>query len=467
MNVLLVFPHTSERNIRPPLGLGYVASYLRSNIVGVKIRILDLTLFDDWVGMFEAVVWEFKPQVVGFSVPTVAYSNARELVRLLGKHRCVETVVFGGPHPSACSREVVAENPGVVVVRGEGERTFYEIVAGGMGGLGNILGVTFMGAEGVVETPVRPFIHDMDSVLSPARDLLNLHLYREKFRGYIFTTMMTSRGCPFQCVYCCKATLGTRWVPMSAERIMAELKEIKEVYGYDAILFQDDLFTLSEARIHKLCDLLLEEKLGIKWICVTRVDTVSPTLLEKMRKAGCISINFGVESGNPKILESIKKGITLEQAAYAFKWCRQLGIVTAANFMIGLPEDTAETIQDTIAFAKKLEPDYVQFTLTTPFPDTGLWRTMDVGGLIEKPVDWDYFRSYGLTSYGGIKPYFRHKNFTLDELLIWVRVAEKELRRHIILREVRRLNFGWLIRGVVDKAYQRMRGGSNKKRFKS
>lgn len=453
-NMLLVYPHCLERNIRPPLGIGYIASFLRKKIKNIKIRIIDLTLYNNWKTTFEELLKEFKPNVIGFSVPTVAYTNAKELAEIAKKFDFVEKIIFGGPHPSACTKSVLEENPDTIIVKGEGEITMYEIAKEKR--LDTIKGISFVKNGKIIENSERPFIEDLNILPFPARDLMELEKYKEYFQNFRFTTIMSSRGCPFRCIYCCKATLGTRWIPRNPENIIKEIVEIKKIYGIENIFFHDDLFTFSEERILKFCDLLERNNLKLKWQCVTRVDRVSRKLLKRMKDVGCFLINFGVETGNQKIMNSIRKGITLEQAENAFKWCKEIGIYTLANFMIGLPEDTPKTIKNTIDFAKKLDPGSAQFTLTTPFPDTELWRIMEEEELIEKPVDWNFFRSYGLTSYDDYVACFGHKNIDVKKLFQFVKIAEKEFKKYVIIREIKRLHFLWISKGLLKILYKKL-----------
>ncbi len=462
--ILLVYPHCLEKNIRPPLGIGYIASFLREKNKKTEIKILDLTLHSNWEETFENMVENFRPNIVGFSVPTVAYNNAKELKKIAKKFDFVEKIIFGGPHASACTKSVLEENKDIIVVKGEGEITMNELMEGKK--LDKIMGISFVKDGKIVENQERPFIENLDSLPFPARDLMELEKYEEYFQNFRCTTIMSSRGCPFRCIYCCKATLGTRWIPRTPENMIQEIIEIRDVYGIRNILFHDDLFTFNEDRIIKFCDLLESHRINLKWQCVTRVDRVSFKLLKRMKDTGCVLINFGVETGNQEIMNSIRKGITLEQAKNAFKMCRELRIKTLANFMIGLPKDTIKTIGDTINFAKKLNPDNAQFTLTTPFPDTELWRIMEEDGLINKPVDWNFFRSFGLTSYDDYVAFFRHKNVDVKKLFEFVDIAESEFKKYVIIREIKRLNFLWFAKGSFKIFRKKFFGNKNIKHFR-
>ena len=452
-NILLVYPPCLEANMRPPLGLAYLASYLRDKISNIEIRILDLTLYREWEDRFIEELDIFNPEIIGFSVPTVGYENTKHLLSIIRRRNFVKMVVLGGPHPSAMPKSILEENPDIVIVKGEGEQTLGELIEGK--NMHDIAGIVYINDSKVIETKNRPFIQDLDSIPHPARDLLQMDKYKENFEGFPVTTIMSSRGCPFHCIYCCKATLGTRWVGRSAENVVDEIIQIQYQFGIRIIMFHDDLFSFDKDRVIKMCHLLKEKNIDIKWLCVTRVDLISKQLLETMHAAGCVSINFGVETGNVDIMHSIKKGITHEQAINAVRWCRQLGIDTAANFMIGLPEDTESTIADTIKFAKQLNADRTQFTLTTPHPDTELWDILFREGRISLPIEWGFFRVISLSKYKNMKPYFVHKHLSFEKLVEYTILAEKEWKRHMLFREVKKLNFRWLIKKTIEVVIRR------------
>ena len=199
--------------------------------------------------------------------------------------------------------------------------------------------------------------------------------------------MMTSRGCPYQCIFCDR--LGKKFRAASAEYVVKEISACLEL-GIDHIFFHDDTFTIDKKRVLDICRLLKENSLKIKFSLRSRVNTIDEDIIKALKDAGCVRISFGVESGVQRILKRIKKGITLEQAESAFRLAKKYKIKTLADFMIGHPDETVEDIHETIRFTKRLKPDYVQFSVTTPYPATDLYREGIEMGIIAG----DVWRSY-------------------------------------------------------------------------
>ena len=206
--------------------------------------------------------------------------------------------------------------------------------------------------------------------------------------------MMTSRGCPFRCSYCTShLTFGKSFRYHGPQRVIREMFELKEKYGADTIQFYDETFTLNRGRVSQLCGEILKQKLKIPWACFTRVNLVDEELLKKMRSAGCYQIFYGVEAATQRLLNIIKKDITLEQIENAFKWTRRAGIETLASFMIGLPTETKEEALKTIDLAIKINADYAQWQKTTPFPGTELYDICEKYGKI-LTKDWTKFTAW-------------------------------------------------------------------------
>ena len=208
----------------------------------------------------------------------------------------------------------------------------------------------------------------------------------------------TSRGCVFECTYCNKSCFGKTFRVKSPERVVEEFIKIKKL-GFKGIHLTDDGFTTNIKRAKKICDLLIESKVNIGWSTITgiRVDRVDFELLDKMRQAGCCRVYFGIESGNQEILNNIKKGITLEQVRKAVEFAKKAKLEIAGYFMVGLPGDTEETMQDTINFAKSLDLNLAKASITIPLPATEIFNDLDKKGLI-KTHDWEKFKFYSAPS---------------------------------------------------------------------
>jgi len=401
-----------------PLGLCYIASALRD--AGHDCLVLDgdlgvpvyppsykrvgygmLVDYDQYLKALneDHVAWKkvksiikiFKPDIVGITMLTGYYGAALRVAKLVKDTDPEIPVVVGGQHPTILPEETIQENIIDVVVRGEGEYTMLDLVNTIDKGkdLDGVHGVTYK-VKGITHhNPSRPLIKNLDLISFPARDLI---FDNEKYSPDSFGFIITSRGCPFRCIYCSSAKIWGRTVRYrSPENVIAEIKEVKQKFGTNLFRFNDDSLTLNKDRAFKICELIVKEKLDIEWYCDTRVDLLSRDLLTQMKKAGCIRINLGIESGDPAILKFIKKGITLEQARLALRMAREAGIPTLAYFMIGFPGEGTQEIRNTITFVKDTKPDSVCWSIVTPYPGTELYEIGREQGLLPKTLDWSAF----------------------------------------------------------------------------
>jgi anaerobic magnesium-protoporphyrin IX monomethyl ester cyclase len=223
-------------------------------------------------------------------------------------------------------------------------------------------------------------------------------------RGKRTLNIMTSRGCPYMCAYCAGSLIfGKTHRYHGTDRVIQELRELKEKYHVDSIQFFDETFTANRQRVIELCDKMIKSKINIEWSCFTRVNLVDKELLSKMKQAGCYLIFYGLESGSQRLLNLIRKGITLEQSMKAVKLTHEAGIETWVSFMFNLPSETKEESEQTINFALAVDPTFVQFPITTPFPGTEMYhQAKKYGKILTENYDdyttWDVvFVSQGRT----------------------------------------------------------------------
>ena len=387
-DTLLIYPYFQPAHDRsvfrfPPLGLGYIASYLRMH--GVSVEIVDCT----FIGEDEALrhVKENKPSVIGIYSMYTMEENSLRFARRLRKE--CDTLVAGGPLPTISPEKFLQDFDLVAI--GEGEQTMLEIVNAFKAGddFSKINGITYKKTSmnglqqsdsneknSVTFNPQRQFISDLDSIPFPARDLFqnNRYIaYHKKVFGDATTSLMTSRGCPFNCDFCSKPVFGDTTRMRSPGNVVDEIEDIIS-YGYDCIFFQDDCFTLDEQRVTRICEEILDRGLGIRWRCLSRVDSVQHETLLKMKKAGCERIFFGIESGNDSVLKIMNKQFTTDQARAAVESVASTGIETGAFFILGYPGETDQTVLDTVSFAASLPLDYASFTMPYPIPGTGLYE---------------------------------------------------------------------------------------------
>ena len=363
------------RNHTMSLGLGYIAAFLRQ--AGHDVLSLDPEPLNMSLNEIRHYLLEKRPDMVGISAATANFMGA---VKLAGVTRDVLPhipIVVGGVHASALPELTLNQHPEFdIVVIGEGEETMLKLCCAieKKESLDEINGLAFKRDGKIVRTNPAALIEDIDKLPFPARDLVDLNLYRPQvhlYRGRKSATMITSRGCPARCTYCAtQVTMGNRFRMHSAEYVISEIEHLVDNYGIEDIIFVDDTFTINKERAKKICNMLIEKKINIGWFCFVRVNDASEELFSLMKKAGCFSMFFGVESANDQILKNIKKGATVSQAENALRIANKLRFKTLAGFMFGNPGETTETIEQTIKFSLKLNPIIGSFNVMVPFPGT-------------------------------------------------------------------------------------------------
>jgi anaerobic magnesium-protoporphyrin IX monomethyl ester cyclase len=399
IKVALVYPYFHPANDNsifrfPPLGLGYVAAALKKR--GFEVDLIDCT-FMQFKDAVERVKLS-KPQIIGFYSMFSMKKTTLDLVAALKSECGGESGLFvvGGPLPS-WSPESFLDAFDVVVI-GEGEKTMVELadsVARGVG-FSVVRGLVYKDGKSIVHTEPREFIEDLDSLAFPSRELFDNEAYKKYYLdrfGYSTSAMITSRGCPFSCDFCSRPIFGTEIRSRSVSSIVDEVEEIAAL-GYDRVWFADDCFTLNSKHVVNVCNELVRRKVKVKWECLSRVDTMDTEVAEAMKRAGCLRVFFGIESGNDSVLGLMNKHITTAQAKNAVYAAKAAGLKTGAFFIIGYPGESDKTVLDTVRFASGLPLDYVSFTLPYPIPGTPLYeRVKDKGVAIE---DWEEPKNYRL-----------------------------------------------------------------------
>ncbi len=424
----------------PPLGLAYIASMLRQNH---EVKIIDSNILNYTLEDVEKELRDFNPDIVGITSVTPSIYEAYKVAEIAKKVSEDCTVILGGPHATFTPRQTLEECKYIdVIVRGEGEETARELVENIEKGapLNEVKGISFRNKNEIIDTEPRPFIKNIDDIPFPSRDLLPMHLYQ--FNGVKYTTMLTSRGCPFKCTFCSSSRLfGGYWRGRSPENVLEEMKTVYEKYGIRNIEIVDDTFTLNQERAEKICDGMIKEGLDIIWGASSRVDTLSKRLVEKMKKAGCWIIYLGIESGSQKILDAIGKRTTIEQAKEAVKIVRDAGIKVLGSFIIGFLQDTTETIKETIKFAKSLNLDYAQFSILTPYPGTPIFDYAKNNSML-LTEDW--------SRYTAAEPIVKIEGASEKEVKALFRKAYITfyLRPRIVMGWLKNKQFGFVKNGV-------------------
>ncbi len=408
MRVLLINP-PSQNVLRvtgiffPPLGILYIAAATRDR--GYRVEVRDLSVDPRRID-FDAF------DVVGIHSDTTRYLKAIALARRAKASGA--RVVMGGPHPWYKAEEIIETGLVDVIVKGEGEKTFPDLLDSWKQGTDpfSIPGLILSNPNGRRDTGAPERILDVDALSFPARDLVDLSLYSHAHLGYRrLTSIHTSRGCPYGCRFCSSTHFdGATWRARSAENVLAELEHVVRDLGYGAVAFMDDNFAGSPERIHRICDGILKKDLDVHWWCFCRVDNIvrHPEMIGHMAEAGARNIFIGVESPNAKQLKRFHKGIEPNQARKAVRILKKNKIEIMASFILGAPEETRADIRATVRFAKELDTETAQFTILTPFPGTALYEQLE-DRITEK--DWGKF--------DGIHSVFQHPRIPRIELQLW------------------------------------------------
>ncbi len=398
-SVLLIYPFflsSGDRSVFrfPPLGIAYLAASLRE--AGHQVDLLDCTFLTRKAALKKA---QSSPAtVVGIYCMVTLMEDCLWFARKLRSH--ADLLLAGGPLPTCDPASFL--NDFDVVIRGEGESTVIELLRAvedrmdwrGIPGIayassGNSQGNTTSSFERnprkpgnaecnmpITITEIRKFQASLDRIPFPARDLFpNRDYIHHGLRryGYSVTTVMSTRGCPYQCEFCSNVVFGGSYRERSPENVVDEIQQALDL-GYDRISFADDVFTLNKNRVIKVCEEIRKRDLHFEWECLGRVDSMDASTALAMKQAGCVRIYFGIESGNDGILKLMNKKITVDQASEAVKIAHQTGLQVGAFFIICYPGDTNDTVLETIRFATALPLDYLSFTLPYPLPGTALFE---------------------------------------------------------------------------------------------
>jgi anaerobic magnesium-protoporphyrin IX monomethyl ester cyclase len=411
-----------ERGCNPPLGLLYVAGYLRRHR-NCEVEVLDAQVEDLTYPALREQISLRRPDVVGITAMTFTLIDVIETARLVKDVNPSAVVVLGGPHVHLFPDETLALPEVDYLVLGEGEVAFADLLdrLGDPRGLAQVAGIAFRANGAIVKTASRPLQDDLDALPFPARELTPYTKYTSVIaRRAPITTMFTSRGCPYQCIFCDRPHLGKRFRARSATNVVDEMEQCVAL-GIREFLVYDDTFTIQRQRVLDVCAEIIRRKLDIGWDVRARVNTVDEEMLRKMRQAHCERIHYGVEAGTDRVLKVLQKGITLEQAEQAFRWSKQAGISTLAYFMVGAPTETREDILQTIEFAKRLAPDFVHVTIVTPFPGTQLYRM----GLQQGILSHDFWQEFARNPRPDFYPEYWEEKLSRAELQELVTTAYK------------------------------------------
>src|SRR3989339_793111 len=385
-----------------PLGLGYIASFLKKN--GYSVSLYEPEAQKLNIEEISKIFAEKKPDIVGIGSATPNFYNAVELAKL-AKKTCNCKVILGGIHASAIPEFIIEKYHTCFdyLVVGEGEYTMLELLKC----LENkqmpdsVPGLCFWHENKVNLTPCRPFIMDLDSLPYPARDMIPQELFYPNLHNARYSkcfTILTSRGCPFNCSFCASGlTLGKKYRVNSAEYVLGEMSMLKEQYGARQLLITNDTFTINKNRLLEICEGMIKKKLNLEWFCFSQITAVDEETLKLMKRAGCYNIGFGIESASPRILKIMGKPYSPQQCKTVIDAANRLGMKTQAFFVFGEPEETIEEINSTVNFAIDINPTLSFFNMLVPYPGTKDFQYFFKDIPLDQ-IDWKNFVAIGTKS---------------------------------------------------------------------
>jgi len=394
MRVLLVNPYYPiSETPSPPLGLAFLAGALER--AGIQVRVLDFVVTPYSRSILEDHLNSFEPALVGVTAVTMTVDEAISIIREVKEISCRVSTVMGGPHVSFRARSTLRQCPELdYIICGAGEEPLVELsqaIAAGIGGQ-TVSGLVYRDGTDIVANPVRKSPPGWDDFPTPARHHIMLGRYRALG---LPVSMITSRGCPHRCIFCVGRRMNGKGIRYRNPKAVVDELEALSGLGFHQINLADDIFTANPHHCRAVCREILQRGLSPSWTAFARVDSVSQELLKEMKSAGCHTVSFGVESADPKILETIRKGISRRQVLQAIQACVDSGITPQVSFILGLPGETPETMRQTIAFGNRLKSMGALhgFHLLAPFPGTDVRKRAHAYGIRILHNNWRHYHA--------------------------------------------------------------------------
>jgi radical SAM superfamily enzyme YgiQ (UPF0313 family) len=389
----------STGSVSPPLGIAYIAAVVERE--GIGVRIIDCEAEDIGIDDLEARIRRYKPKLVGVTGTTPSFNYCVQTAKAVKGIDESITVVLGGSHASALPKQIMGKHDCFdYVVAGEGEFAFLEIARHVLDGkrLGSTTGIYTRKNGRVKGTGLAPIIENLDDLPFPARHLLPVGNYRPPADLAIciggkapltpYTTIITTRGCPFNCVFCSQPVFGRRFRARSAKNVVDELEHVHSKYGVKFVNIYDDTFTIIKKRVIDICKEIRKRRLDIAFYCRSRIDTIDDETLKYLKSAGCEIISYGVEAGSDRVLKRIRKNITVQQTKRIFRETHKRGIVTKGYFMIGNTGERESDIYRTVRLAKELDPLFAFFSIASILPASELYDIAVEKCLIDPSYEW-------------------------------------------------------------------------------
>lgn len=411
MKVLFIRPSDPLSNVKLltrviPLNIGYLASFLKR--YSIEVDFLDLDQSESPEVLLEQKIIACNPDIAALSCMTPTIINGNRISGWIKSIAPSVITVVGGAHANCLPLATMKEFKYFdFLIFGEGEVTLLELVRrieSKTGNYSDILGLVYRKDGEVLQNNPRPLIEDIDTLPFPDRELLgknpvSSHITRGISNSVRAAPLFTSRGCPFPCTFCAIANTFGRTVRLrSPSNIDGEIRFLKQKYSVDHISINDDTFSIKEDRAVEICNVLKANQIK-SWNCDTRVSSVTPALFKAMKQSGCVKISVGVESGSQRVLDCMKKKITVEQVESAVIYAKEAGIrFIEGTFIIGAdPSETMEDIDKTIRLIKRLPFNLISCSIIVPFPSTEIYSIMKERSLIDHDISWEDFVMFGRT----------------------------------------------------------------------
>lgn len=388
--------------IYPPIEMATLAAYIRKSN-------FEVSLIDGNISNVKDVLNKINnPDYFVVNAGIFSFENDTKFLKILRNNFKAKIIVYGQA-ANALPLEALKFSDYVII--GEPEKTLLEILENKA-----LKGVCFRKDNEIYINMEPNFIKNLDDLPLPARDLLDNKRYKHAFLSP-FTEIFTSRGCPFNCIFCTSINYFARYRSRSAKSVIEELKDILS-YGIKNFAFADDTFTINKKKVVEISNWIIKNKIKFNWLALSRVDTVTFDLLKIMKRAGCNVMLYGIESGSQEVLDRLKKDITLEQIKETIKWTKEAGIETHGYFIMGSPFETKEDAEKTIKFAKTLKLDYASFNVFIPYPGTDAYSYLSKENKIISNNWLDYDQTTG-------KLVYKHDSLTNEEIKELIKMAYK------------------------------------------
>lgn len=369
-----IIKHRSDKFLQYPIFLAYSAAQLKA--AGFKVFYIDSVIQDFGFDRTISEARKIQPDALFMETTTPSIEADYKSLTAL-KDETSAKIIVGGPHATYFNKQVLEDCPAIdVVIRHEFDTKIADVVRN-LNDLTPVKGVTYRDGDAIIDNGDGSLAEDLDAVPFPDRNTIPWKWYLEAwYSRKPFMNMMTSRGCPYHCAFCLwpQSMYGHKQRFRSLNNVFAEIDFLVERYGVRELNIDDGTFTTRRERVLEFCRRLKDGRYDLIWTCNGRVDNIDPEMLREMRRAGCKLIRLGVESGSQGVLDKIKKGLTLKQIEDGVRMVKKSGIQALGGFMFGFPYDSRETVEQTLAFAKKLSPDQVQFSINMCYPGTSLYE---------------------------------------------------------------------------------------------